>query len=287
MQVADTRAAVREAVAAARQAGKRIALVPTMGYLHAGHLSLIDRGRELAEWVGVSVFVNPLQFGPSEDLDRYPRALERDIELAGADGADLLFAPSSAEMYADGEPWVTVVPQRGADRLCGRSRPGHFRGVLTVVAKLLGISTPDLALFGQKDYQQAALIRRMVSDLEMNVGIEVVPTVRDLDGLAMSSRNTYLSAEERARALSLWRGLQHCQALFSEGEADAEVLRAGMMKVLTTGGIEVEYAEVVEPLSLEPLTRAVPGAVCAVAGRAGTTRLIDNLILEGNADGRH
>jgi pantoate--beta-alanine ligase len=251
-----------------------------MGYLHEGHLSLIDRAREHADCAALSVFVNPLQFGPGEDLDRYPRDLERDVALAASRGVDLLFAPSTAEMYPRGEPWITVVPERGADRLCGASRPGHFRGVLTVVAKLFGIFTPDLALFGQKDLQQAALIRRMVEELEIQLRIEIAPTAREEGGLAMSSRNSYLSAEERERALALFGSLRRAQALFSAGESDAEVLRAAMRRTLEAGGVEAEYAEVVDPDTLNPLARARPGTVCMVAGRVGSTRLIDNHILE-------
>lgn len=280
LRVIRTRQEVRESVAVARAAGQRVALVPTMGYLHEGHLSLIDRAREHADCVAVSVFVNPLQFGPGEDLDRYPRDLERDVALAASRGVDLLFAPSTAEMYPRGEPWITVVPERGADRLCGASRPGHFRGVLTVVAKLFGIFTPDLALFGQKDLQQAALIRRMVEELEIPLRIEIAPTAREEGGLAMSSRNSYLSAEERERALALFGSLRRAQALFSAGESDAEVLRAAMRRTLEAGGVEAEYAEVVDPDTLDPLARARPGAVCMVAGRVGSTRLIDNHILE-------
>lgn len=279
MQRVQTKAAVRQAVAAARAAGRRVALVPTMGYLHEGHLSLIDRARALADFVVVSVFVNPLQFGPAEDLDRYPRDLERDAALAEARGADLLFAPSVAEMYPAGAPWVAVVPEHGADVLCGAARPGHFRGVLTVVAKLFGIVTPDVAVFGQKDFQQAVLVRRMVDDLDMAVRIEIVPTVREADGLALSSRNVYLSPNEREQALSLSRGLERCRALFAAGEVDAETLRAALRNALAGAGVQAEYAELVDPVTLEPLVRALPGAVCAVAARVGTTRLIDNVVL--------
>ncbi|HEV2130537.1 MAG TPA: pantoate--beta-alanine ligase [Longimicrobiaceae bacterium] len=280
LRVIRTKQEVREEVAAARAAGERVALVPTMGYLHEGHLSLLDRAREHAGCVALSLFINPLQFGRGEDLDRYPRDLERDVALAARRGADLLFAPSVAEMYPHGEPSVAVVPERGADRLCGASRPGHFRGVLTVVAKLFGIFTPDVALFGQKDYQQATLIRRMVEELEMPLRIEVGPIVREEGGLAMSSRNSYLSVEERERALSLWSALQQAQALFAAGESDAEVLRAAMQSTLAAGGAEIEYAEVVDPETLDSPARARPGAVCLLAARVGSTRLIDNHILE-------
>ena len=187
--VVRTKAEVRAWVAARRAEGKRVGLVPTMGYLHAGHLSLVDRAREHADVVAMSIFVNPLQFGPTEDLDRYPRDLERDLELAGERGTELVFAPSAREMYPEGEPRVYVLPDEEiGGRLDGGNRPGHFRGVLTVVSKLFGIFTPDVAVFGQKDLQQAVLIRRMVEDLDMPVRVDVAPVVREPDGRAVSSR---------------------------------------------------------------------------------------------------
>ncbi|HEX2093548.1 MAG TPA: pantoate--beta-alanine ligase [Longimicrobiaceae bacterium] len=280
MELARTRGEVRSAVRAARAAGKRIALVPTMGYLHEGHLSLVDRARDRAEWVAMSIFVNPLQFAPTEDLDRYPRDLERDLELARSRGMDLVFAPSAGEMYPDGEPKVAVVPDPSLEgRLDGALRPGHFRGVLTVVAKLFGIFSPDVAVFGQKDLQQSVLIRRMVQELDIGVEVEVAPIVREPDGLAMSSRNVYLSPDERVRALALSRALEACRALFAAGETDGDRLRRTLRSTLEVPGVEVDYAEVVEPTTLGPVERAVPGAVCAVAARVGKTRLIDNLIL--------
>jgi pantoate--beta-alanine ligase len=257
-----------------------VGLVPTMGFLHEGHLALVDRAREASDWTAMSIFVNPLQFGPAEDLDRYPRDLERDLELARERGVELVFAPTAAEMYPRGEPRVAVVPGPMADRLCGASRPGHFRGVLTVVAKLLGIFTPDLAVFGQKDYQQAALIRAMVEDLDLPVEVRVGATVRDPDGLAMSSRNAYLSAEERGRALGLHAALAEARALFAAGEDDAQLLRARMRSILDLRGIQLEYAEVVDPDTLESVAHARSGCVCAIAARVGSTRLIDNLILD-------
>jgi pantoate--beta-alanine ligase len=275
-----TRQEVREAVATARGRGARVGLVPTMGFLHQGHLSLLEQARAKCEWTALSIFVNPLQFGPSEDLDRYPRDLERDLEMARGAGADLVFAPSAAEMYPGGEPRVAVVAGAMSERLCGATRPGHFRGVLTVVAKLLGIFTPDLAVFGQKDYQQAALIRAMVEDLDLPVEVRVAPTVREADGLAMSSRNAYLTEEERSLALRLHAALQSARALFAEGERDSDRLRREMRSILDLRGIQVEYAEVVEPATLEPAARAEAGCVFAIAARIGSTRLIDNLILD-------
>jgi len=277
--VVESVAGARAAVAEARAAGRRIALVPTMGYLHAGHVSLLDRARELGDFVVLSIFVNPLQFGPTEDLDRYPRNLEGDLALAAGRGVELVFAPPATEMYPNGEPAVHVVPGALAERLCGATRPGHFRGVLTVVAKLFGIVQPDVAVFGQKDLQQAVLIRRMAADLDIPVAVEVAPIVREADGLAMSSRNVYLSAEERERALALWRGLERARGLYAAGESDAATLRAALRSAISVEGVEGEYAEVVDPRTLETVVRAVPGSVMAVAARVGKTRLIDNAIL--------
>jgi pantoate--beta-alanine ligase len=278
MELVRSRAEVRAWRDDARRAGEAVALVPTMGYLHAGHLSLVEIARREAARVAMSIFVNPLQFGPGEDLDRYPRDLGRDLKLAEGAGVDLVFAPEVAEMYPDGAPWISVVPDRGADRLCGASRPGHFRGVLTVVAKLFGIFAPELAVFGQKDFQQLALIRRMVVDLNIPVRVEGGPIVREPDGLAMSSRNSCLSPEERSRALALSRALEACGQLFAEGEEDAAAYRAVLLGI-DAPGVEVEYGEVIDPLSLDPLRRVAAGAVCALAARVGTTRLIDNLVL--------
>jgi pantoate--beta-alanine ligase len=279
LAVARTVAEVREAVREARAAGKTVALVPTMGYLHEGHLSLLDEARARADVVMMSIFVNPLQFGPTEDLDRYPRDLDRDLALAATRGTELVFAPTAAEMYPHGEPAVQVVPGPLAERLCGASRPGHFRGVLTVVAKLFGIFQPDVAVFGQKDLQQATLIRRMVDELDIPVRVEVAPIVREPDGLAMSSRNVYLSPSERESALALSRGLGRAREMWKAGEADAATLRAALWKEMTVPGVEPEYAEVVDPRTLEGVERAVPGTVMAVAARVGRTRLIDNAIL--------
>jgi pantoate--beta-alanine ligase len=275
--VVRTKAEVRRAVAGMRP--QRIALVPTMGYLHEGHLSLVDRARELADRVVLSIFVNPLQFGPQEDLDRYPRDLERDVELATGRGVDLIFAPDVREMYPGGEPIVRVVPGKLAETLCGAYRPGHFEGVLTVVAKLFGIVRPDVAVFGQKDFQQAVLIRRMVADLDLGIEIDVAPIVREPDGLAMSSRNVYLSPDERESALGLYRGLTRAAQAFAGGERDAERLRRLVHEELARPGVRVQYVEVVDPETLQPTQPASPGNVLAVAAFVGQTRLIDNVIL--------
>jgi pantoate--beta-alanine ligase len=250
-----------------------------MGFLHEGHLSLVDRCRELAGYTVMSIYVNPLQFGPSEDFDQYPRALERDLASAAERGVDLVFAPDDRELYPT-ELAVTVTPRRLADRLCGLSRPGHFEGVLTVVSKLFGIVRPDLAVFGQKDFQQAVLIRRMVADLDMPVSIEVAPTVREADGIAMSSRNEYLSADQRRRALSISRGLAGAVRSFRSGERDAAMIRQGVLRTIeAAGGVDVEYVEVISADELEPVLAAEQDTVVVVAARVGDTRLIDNVLL--------
>jgi pantoate--beta-alanine ligase len=275
-----TKAEVRAWVRAQRAKGKSVGLVPTMGYLHEGHLSLVDRALELADVAAMSIFVNPLQFGPTEDLERYPRDLERDLELAAGRGTALVFAPSAAEMYRGGEPRVSVVPDEEiGGRLDGASRPGHFRGVLTVVAKLFGIFTPDVAVFGQKDWQQATLIARMAADLDLPVRVEVAPIVREADGLAMSSRNVYLSDAERVSARALSRALERVRELYLAGERDAAVLRGALWEGISAPGVEPEYAEVVDPRTLGAVERVGGGTLCAVAARVGKTRLIDNVLL--------
>jgi pantoate--beta-alanine ligase len=272
-------ARVRHGSTGAGAADAVVGLVPTMGYLHEGHLALVDRARSLSELVVLSLFVNPTQFAPGEDFERYPRDLARDTELAEQRGVECLFAPTTDEVYPEGEPVVRVVPGRLAERLCGGSRPGHFEGVLTVVAKLFGMVQPDVAVFGQKDYQQATLIRRMVRDLDMPVRIDVAPIVRDHDGLALSSRNAYLSGVERERARSLWLGLSAARAAFEEGERETERLTSLVRDRLKEWAVEPEYVDLVDPDTLEPLAAAATGAVLAVAARVGSTRLIDNVIL--------
>lgn len=279
MTIIDRIAPMREASRAARARGQRVALVPTMGYLHEGHLELVRRARALADWVVVSIFVNPTQFGPGEDLDRYPRDLPRDTELCRREGVDVVFTPTPGEMYPDGfQTYVTV--EGLSQPLCGASRPGHFRGVATVVAKLLHIVEPDVAVFGQKDYQQLQVIRRMVRDLSMGLEIEGVPTVREAGGLARSSRNAYLTEEERGRALGLSRALAQIQAEVTAGEDRVGVLVAGARRLLEEAGIRVDYLEVRDPESLEPVERIRARAVAAVAARVGKTRLIDNRVIE-------
>jgi pantoate--beta-alanine ligase len=278
MEVIRTKDEMRRHAQMVRLRGERLALVPTMGYLHEGHASLARVAREGADRVVLSIFINPLQFGAGEDLERYPRDLARDLELARSCGVDLVFAPDSSEMYPDGEPWIAVVPELGADQLCGATRPGHFRGVLTVVAKLFGIVTPHVAVFGQKDFQQLTLIRRLVRDLEMGIEIVGAPVVREEDGLALSSRNVYLTESERVRALALSRGLSACRELFAKGERDARRFQA-VLESLGGAGVELEYAEIIDPQTLRRVEEVEAGSVCAIAARVGNTRLIDNIIL--------
>lgn len=276
-----TVAGVRGAVDALREEGRGpVGFVPTMGALHEGHLSLLDRAREAAGSVVVSIFVNPAQFGPDEDFDAYPRDLEGDLERAGARGADLVFAPPASEMYPT-EQTLWVEPGPLAERLCGRHRPGHFRGVLTVVLKLLNVVRPDVAVFGRKDFQQAVLVRRMVRELNLPVAIETAPVVREEDGLAMSSRNAYLSDRERASARSLSEALREVRALYAAGERDPDVLCAEARALMEEAGVEPEYVEVVDPGDLARVELAGADAVCAIAAYAGDTRLIDNAPLHG------
>jgi pantoate--beta-alanine ligase len=279
MKLVRTIADVRDEVARARGNGRTVGFVPTMGYLHEGHLSLLDRCHELADYVVMSIYVNPLQFGPSEDFDRYPRDLERDLAAAEERHVDLVFAPDDRELYP-AELAVSVSPRRLADRLCGLSRPKHFEGVLTVVCKLFGIVQPDVSVFGQKDFQQAVLIKKMAADLDLPVRVEVAPTVREIDGIAMSSRNRYLSADERARASSISRALAEAVTSYRDGERDASILRSRVEeRIEAAGGIDVEYVEIVSADELEPVEHAGGDTVIAVAARVGATRLIDNVSL--------
>ena len=260
---------------ARRDAGERVALVPTMGALHEGHLSLIDAARARADRVVVSVFVNPTQFGPGEDYEAYPRDVARDERLAGGRGADAVFTPGANDMYPE-EQTIWVEPGPLADRLCGLSRPGHFRGVLTVVAKLFAIVRPEVAVFGRKDFQQSVLVRRMNAQLGCGVEIATAPTVREPDGLALSSRNAYLSAAEREVARSLSGGLREARTRFAAGERDPGALERRARAVMEAAGADVEYVSVVDPEGLEPPARAEASHVMAIAARVGTTRLIDN-----------
>ncbi|HUF11483.1 MAG TPA: pantoate--beta-alanine ligase [Longimicrobiales bacterium] len=280
MRTVRTRAELREALAVLRRSVRTVGLVPTMGYLHEGHLSLVDHARARAGAVVMSIFVNPLQFGPGEDLATYPRDLERDSELVSRRGVDLLFAPDLETMYPAGEPVVVVSPGPLGDRLDGAFRPGHFAGVLTVVLKLLNLIGPDVAVFGQKDYQQAALIRRMALDLDLPVEIVVAPSVRADDGLALSSRNAYLSARGREQAATLHRALRAGSDAFDTGRRDRGSIIGAAREVLERApDVRVQYLELVDADSLEPVAVAAPGSVLAVAAFVETTRLIDNIVL--------
>ena len=273
---------IREMQAASRAAriqGSAIGFVPTMGALHPGHLSLVHRARALASLVVVSIFVNPLQFGPAEDFNQYPRALEADCAKLEAEDVDIVFAPSVQQMYP--AEATTVVHVEGlSDKLDGRSRPGHFRGVSTVVAKLFHIVQPDYAVFGQKDAAQVAVLRRMVRDLNMDVELVVAPIAREASGLALSSRNAYLTAEQRRQALVLHRALLQVASRADSGETTADKLRAAALTVLASEpAAKLDYLEIVHPDTLEPVADLAQGALVAVAASFGATRLIDNLLL--------
>jgi pantoate--beta-alanine ligase len=279
MKICGTIAEVRTACRAARLGGKRLGLVPTMGALHEGHLALVRASRSQCDAVAVSIFVNPTQFGPAEDLSKYPRQFERDLALLEKEGVEILFAPGLEEIYPQGaSTWVTV--EGLSDRLDGRSRPGHFRGVTTIVAKLFHIIEPDVAFFGQKDAAQLAVIRRMVRDLNFAVEIVSCPIVREADGLAMSSRNLYLNPEERARALVLQRSLCRVQGEFDAGERSAARL-ISVAKEVFAGEPQVvlDYFEIVDPDTLDPVEGIAQRTLVAVAAFVGSTRLIDNALL--------
>lgn len=279
MQVLSTIAEMRAASRAVRQRGQSLGFVPTMGALHAGHIALVKAARAQCDVVAASVFVNPKQFGPNEDFAKYPRTFEQDCALLEAEGVALVFAPQPEEMYPVGASTVVEVEGVG-DRLDGASRPGHFRGVATVVAKLFHIVGPDKAFFGQKDAAQVAVLRRMVRDLNFDLELIVCPTVREPDGLALSSRNRYLSPDERGRALVLSRALHAIVAAFRGGQNNADTLLAAGRKVMAEEPeVSIDYLEIVDADTLLPLAKAAPGALVAVAARVGTTRLIDNTLL--------
>jgi pantoate--beta-alanine ligase len=261
-----------------REEGKRIGFVPTMGFLHEGHGALIRQSAARCDATVVSIFVNPTQFGPSEDLGSYPKDLERDQNLCLEAGATVLFLPEVAEIYPTGFQ-THIEPGRLAEPLCGRFRPGHFRGVATVVAKLFNIVQPDLAFFGQKDFQQTVVVRRMARDLNLPVDVVVVPTIREADGLALSSRNTYLDDDARRRALCLSEGLLAAKAAFEAGERDAAKLLE-LARGPLSGVDSVQYLELVDAQTLEPLQGSVDRTVAlCVAAYVGSTRLIDNVVL--------
>jgi pantoate--beta-alanine ligase len=281
MNICKTVEEMRSACWTSHQRGRRIGFVPTMGALHDGHLSLVRAAKSQCNAVVVSIFVNPTQFGPNEDFSKYPRSFERDCEMLEKEQVEMVFAPSTEEMYPHGAvTWVTVEEMSG--KLCGRSRPGHFRGVTTVVSKLFHIIEPDIAFFGQKDAAQVAIIRRMVRDLNMPVEIAACPIVREADGLAMSSRNAYLDPQQRKSALVLSWSLRAVEKFFGEGERDAARLQAAGKRMFAQDhSVRLDYFELVDPETLEPVTEVTRPALVAVAAFVGNTRLIDNLVLQG------
>ena len=271
---------IRQELLVIRTSAKKIALVPTMGYLHEGHLSLVDVAKVNADVVVMSIFVNPTQFAPNEDLVRYPRDIERDERLARERGVDYIFHPEVAEMYPD--PYFTyVVTEQLAKVLCGISRPTHFRGVTTVVAKLFNIIQPDVAVFGQKDAQQAVIVKQMVRDLNFPIQIIVAPIVRESDGLAMSSRNVYLTPEERQQAPIIFKALQAARENVKNGLTDANHVRDQITKMIQTSPLaRIDYVEIIDDQTLTPVETVKPGTFAAVAVYYGKTRLIDNIYLK-------
>jgi len=280
MQICETIEAARSACRARRRAGQSIGLVPTMGALHQGHLSLVRIAKAQSNFVAVSLFVNPLQFGPKEDLAKYPRSFDRDRELLENEGVDLLFAPSVKEMYPT--PAITYVNVEGmSERLDGQSRPGHFRGVTTVVSKLFHIIEPDIAVFGQKDAAQSAIIKRMVRDLNLPVEIVLGPIVRESDGLAMSSRNAYLDPQQRQQALVLSRALARIEQVFRKGErSTTRLVAVGREAFSSEPNARLDYLAAVDPETLEPVDSIARETLIAVAAYIGTIRLIDNVLLK-------
>ncbi|MHC4854987.1 MAG: pantoate--beta-alanine ligase [Planctomycetota bacterium] len=279
MKIVHTISEVRQSVQAAKKQGAKIGLVPTMGALHAGHASLIEAAMAECDFVVVTIFVNPTQFGPGEDLDKYPRALKEDAAYCEKLGADLIFAPSDEAMYpAPQLVWVDV--DKLTEGLCGAKRPGHFRGVTTVCTKLFNIVQADIAYFGQKDAQQVAVIRQMVQGLNMPLEIRICPIVREPDGLAVSSRNQYLSADERQRAVCLSQALTQCKEQIDAGQRDAAILTARMRRVIEHYGGRIDYVEIVDAEILQPLDALDGRVLVAVAVFFGRTRLIDNLLLD-------
>jgi len=275
----DTIAGVRAAIAAARAGGQRIGFVPTMGFLHEGHLRLVDEAKRATGCVVMSLFVNPTQFGPAEDFSRYPRDLSGDAAKAEGRGVDLLFVPSVSEVYPT-PPSLHVMADDLPTRWEGEVRPGHFSGVLTVVAKLFNIVAPDVAVFGRKDFQQATLIRRMVRELNFPIEMVVAPTIRERDGLALSSRNTYLDAAARANGLALVKSLRAVTTAFADGERLGSRLgEIGRETLATYPDVRVDYFAVVDPTAMKPVDTATADSIAIVAARVGPTRLIDNMIL--------
>ncbi|MBI5124107.1 MAG: pantoate--beta-alanine ligase [Candidatus Omnitrophica bacterium] len=279
MQIIDNIPRMSMAVKLLKKEGRTIGFVPTMGYLHEGHLSLARTAKKHNDVVVMSIFVNPIQFGPKEDLDKYPRDFKRDEEMARGSGVDILFYPSAKEMYPDGySTYVNV--EKLTDGLCGASRPGHFRGVTTVAAKLFGIVKPDIAYFGQKDAQQAIVIRKMTEDLNMGIDIKILPIVREPDGLAMSSRNIFLSKKERRDAAVLYESLVSAKELIEKGEKSADrIIKAMEALIKSAPSAKIDYVSIVSAKNLKPLNAINQEALVAVAAYVGKTRLIDNILV--------
>ncbi|MFA7527230.1 MAG: pantoate--beta-alanine ligase [Ottowia sp.] len=280
MHTVHTIAAARQQLAVWRSAGQTIALVPTMGNLHAGHLSLVHEARRQADRIVVSIFVNPTQFGPGEDLDSYPRTLARDADQLRAAGVDLLFAPEAGQMYpfASNLTWVDV--HELPDHLCGRSRPQHFRGVTTVVSKLFHVTTPDVAVFGEKDFQQLTIVRRMTQELLLPIRIVGMPTVREADGLALSSRNSFLQPGQRRQAPLLYQHLLRARDAIAQGMRDYRALEQEMAAALADAGFKVDYVSVASAETLAPASDADRSLVVAAAAWLGSPRLIDNVTIQ-------
>jgi pantoate--beta-alanine ligase len=284
METAKTIESARRFITAARGQSRTVGLVPTMGALHIGHISLIQAARRQCNYTVVSIFVNPTQFGPSEDFDKYPRPYEDDLQVCREQGVDLVFAPDTNQIYpAKNITWVSV--EKLTEGLCGENRPGHFRGVTTVCAKLFNIVQPDVAFFGQKDAQQTVVIKRMVADLNIPLKIQVCPTVREEDGLAVSSRNKYLNKIERKDAPLLYKSLQKAKQLIGIGVTDPEQIITKMKKILAESSLlETEYIEIIDPETLEPLNPVKGPALVALAVRFGQARLIDNILVDAASD---
>ncbi|MHC4680291.1 MAG: pantoate--beta-alanine ligase [Planctomycetota bacterium] len=280
MEVTKTIESIRSLVKAARSEGKKIGLVPTMGALHIGHISLIEAAVKNCDFVAVSIFVNPTQFGPGEDLEKYPRPLEADLEMCRRAGVDVVFAPAPDVIYpGENLAWVTV--EKLTEPLCGRSRPGHFRGVTTVCAKLFNIVAPDVAYFGQKDAQQAIVVERMVVDLNMPLRIVICPTVREPSGLAVSSRNQYLSAQQKKDAAKIFQSLQECRRMIDAGATESQQIIARIREILQqVPSMEIEYISIVDAGTLESVERIGGKVLVAVAVNVGPARLIDNILLD-------
>ncbi len=280
MEVAKTIELVRSLVQAARSKGKKVGFVPTMGALHIGHISLIEAAVKNCDFVVVSIFVNPTQFGPGEDFEKYPRPLDADLKICRKAGVDVVFVPTPDQMYpSENLTWVNV--EKLTESLCGQFRPTHFRGVTTVCAKLFNIVAPDVAFFGQKDAQQAVVIKRMVADLNMPLEIVVCPTVRESDGLAVSSRNKYLTEEQKKDAAYIYKSLQKCREMIEAGTTDTETIIAEMRKMLSQApSIQIEYVSIVDAETLQNLDRIIGKVLAAVAVRTGPTRLIDNILVD-------